>query len=308
MPASSKTQHPHFPKFMSGLAIAVLIVIMGMLAYNYMLQASKPPEKVGQLATALRTAARNNDYESVEKLTETLLNVAVTHMERNNIEEASTGFRQIREVISQIREKTDRQSEERASKYSFRSQFGEASYRYSECLFLALEKKYPVKDDGQPRQLPFAETSLIRKVIEEGLKSTPSDKRLHWLHGMLKRLTGSFASAVTALEKSINLDNNFAEAYNELGLVYVNLKEQEKARHNFEKALLTSGKESATHKTALFNLGIYYANVNHGDDTAGDGLTNRKKAIKHFQDFLSLEKSDTSSAKAARKALAKLGM
>ncbi|MFN8659995.1 MAG: tetratricopeptide repeat protein [Candidatus Obscuribacterales bacterium] len=69
------------------------------------------------------------------------------------------------------------------------------------------------------------------------LKSTPHHKRALYLRGYLYGTIGCTTSAIADLSKLIETDPSYAAAYTERGICYMDQKNFEKARQDFDRAI-----------------------------------------------------------------------
>ncbi|MDR1534604.1 MAG: hypothetical protein LBU64_05830 [Planctomycetota bacterium] len=107
-----------------------------------------------------------------------------------------------------------------------------------------------------------ADSEALFAVIDAGLEADSENKQLWYMRGTLNRANGVFAGAERDLRKALDLDADYAAAWNVLGLVMINLREFKRAEEAFAAAAEKSsrGAEAAgvppgpEHTAALFNL------------------------------------------------------
>lgn len=120
------------------------------------------------------------------------------------------------------------------------------------------------------------------KAIEHFIKATERDKEYaapHFELGWLFTMTGPamYRSAVKEYKKAISLYPEYAQAYNNMGVIHMRLEQPQSARSAFLRAI----KLVPNYVDAHFNLGRLY-----------DTLGQYDKAIKEYKETLALNPSD----------------
>src|SRR5271163_4680276 len=96
--------------------------------------------------------------------------------------------------------------------------------------------------------------------------TTPSLEALHAYSLAMKARTGNFLQCVPLFERAIELDPNFAMAYAQLGVVYVNVGEKVKGAENVQRAYELRDHVSEREK---YYISTHYDNMVTGDLEAG---------------------------------------
>jgi len=94
---------------------------------------------------------------------------------------------------------------------------------------------------------------LVKQYIARSQESGVRDKRLYFLSGILAWEAENYEQAKTAFQQAIDLDPEYSDAYNNLGILYMRDKEYAKAESAFQKAL--QNPLYLTPEKALVNLG-----------------------------------------------------
>jgi len=94
---------------------------------------------------------------------------------------------------------------------------------------------------------------LVKQYIARSQESGVRDKRLYFLSGILAWEAGNYEQAKTAFKQAIDLDPEYSDAYNNLGILYMRDKEYTEAESAFHKAL--ENPLYLTPEKALVNLG-----------------------------------------------------
>lgn len=207
--------------------------------------------------------------------------------------------------------------------YAFGLREAEARYGIARARLESLLEKYPTKREsaerlwGPPLVLSSRELEPILKEIQQGIEANPEDKLLYHLLAQVEKLRGQFPAAVEALEKALAIDPYFAEAYNDLGVLYAHPLWQksatrdlyrEKAIAAFEKAILVSEKNGIGLPEAHYNLGMFYS-IHPDPSTPIDAPpppADRAKAIEHLEKFLAASPSSSPAVTKAKERLARL--
>jgi len=269
------------------------------------------------LYSTLRQPTPTERSDNVLRQIQKLFDDGTAFYEKQDFTAAAEKFQQAAELAGRMRHLEEKRFEQEATErkprkfektgvapvpqreYSFSLREAEA------CRFLAASKlallqlQMAAQKAGSPKNADAvvadaASTAFIRQQIETGLAANPRDRylypELYHLLGQLEILAGNYASAVNALEKAVELQPDFAEAYNDLGIAYSNpffLKAanggayQQKAISAFEKALLVSADKPLA--SAHYNLGMFFAQTEEGQKIP---TKQRTDAIRHLEAFL----------------------
>lgn len=100
-------------------------------------------------------------------------------------------------------------------------------------------------------------TEALRELFEAE-KLYPDNSILQNVMGLALRFKGDLEGARQHLEKAVALDPHNSEAYNNLGVVYLDLKKWDEAISCFEKAM--SDILYSTPENSWYNLGVAYEN------------------------------------------------
>ncbi len=329
--------HPHVPNFLRGFIVALMAGIVISLLWPYFVKKTPPdPARVPEFIEA-------GDYISAEAAIDGLLNQANQLLDQGEDSRAEALLARARDLshdaktrvlakrekklISNLPDQDSAKSRAKAAlllakkkpEYSFSFREAEACYLLAGIMYRRLQHKYAAQfaNHGMQRFVPpTTETDPIRNEILRGLAANPDHKKLYRLQGVLDNMTGRFSSAEKALLKAIELDDKFAEAYNDLGLVYINRLQFDKAQAAFEKALLAGTGQKQVMAAAHYNLGMYHTNMylyfhkqgqtgkNKGDlDTADK---HRTQALKNLRDFMKEAEKGSADSKLAEQMLNKL--
>ena len=151
--------------------------------------------------------------------------------------------------------------------YRFNAQKAEA------CMYIAsaMWSRMTARGAGGERRMdaasyPEAEMNAVRQTLDAGIEADPGNRRLWYMRGAVNRAGGMFAAAAKDLEQALALDADDAEAWNALGLVYIDLKQFDRAEETLEraKAVAVQAAEAAGTKpgeaytTIIFNLARYH--------------------------------------------------
>lgn len=94
---------------------------------------------------------------------------------------------------------------------------------------------------------------LVKQYISRSQERGIRDKRLYFLSGILAWQAQNYEQAKTAFLQALDLDHDYADAYNNLGVLYMLDKEYAKAESAFHNAL--KNPLYLTPEKALLNLG-----------------------------------------------------
>jgi len=113
----------------------------------------------------------------------------------------------------------------------------------------------------------------------------PKSLELQNLLGITLIVQKKMAEAEIVYLKLIKLNENFAEAHNNLGEIYFNQNKNEKAIYHFEKALVNKPDLRQAH----FNLAKIYTDIGNGlysDGKIKEAIENYERAIKNKSDYV----------------------
>lgn len=203
--------------------------------------------------------------------------------------------------------------------YRFNDQRGEAIQYLASAMWERINARRPIArsplDTAPP--LPAGEMNELRRLLDSGLEVAPQNRELWYIRGVINRAEGLFAPAARDLERAVEIDSNYATAWNTLGLVRISLREFDEAERALERAKVLALDEAARMNTlsgaeyvsiiynlAMFHEGLasFYIRENRVSPT---GETQRFmtrhviEARKYLQEFISLEPSGSPDAAAA---------
>ncbi|MBN2712961.1 MAG: tetratricopeptide repeat protein [Planctomycetes bacterium] len=319
MPASTNESggHSHLPNFIKGLVIAFCLGLLGVwLLFGFGTKEHGP----GDLPGVVRSQFVSEKFVEAGQGIDKIIDDAITLMDGGSFDKAAPMFREARDLAISGSKKVVSSGKGKEEDDVFRFRFREAAARYylAVCLYKEIEKKDALKwseaqRKGEPVMLAYSEAKPIMDEIEAGLKADPMNKSLWRLKGIVDNMLGRFLFAARALEKAVEIDPEFAEAYNNLGRVYLNLKETDKALNAFKMALGLSGERVETKASANYNLGVYYSQnalalkekvKNVPDkDKLQQADDYRNKAEKYLGEYISSAPSDPEGKKIAQEYL-----
>jgi type IV pilus assembly protein PilF len=140
-------------------------------------------------------------------------------------------------------------------------------------LFISLSACGPANKKREADRSPTESQSLSRAKIHTELGGAYYE-------------TAQYGVALEELNEAVAADNRYAPAFNSLGLVYMALREEEKAKESFERALRIDPEDSSTHN----NYGLLLCQMKR-----------EKEGIQHFLKTLKnplYDKPDTALANA----------
>ncbi|MEA2107832.1 MAG: tetratricopeptide repeat protein [Pseudomonadota bacterium] len=120
---------------------------------------------------------------------------------------------------------------------------------------------------------------LVKQYISRSQESGVRDKRLYFLSGILAWQSENHEQAKSAFQQAVDLDPEYSDAYNNLGILYMADKEYAKAESSFHNALRNP--LYLTPEKALVNLG----KVMEAKDNPAFAEQYYRKAIKYKPDF-----------------------
>lgn len=295
----------HLPNFLKGLLVAGGIGGGLLAAFYFFSNSSADPEKL-LLA---------GQYEKACRAMESRMESAYEEMIAGRGVEAAKNFEKMKLLASAVREGKGG-GEPKARTAGFAAVEADACYFLAAMGMERLQEKYgeALASAKERPEIPQEELAPVEDNLRQGLALFPDDKRLLRLQGVYCRLTGRFATAEKCLKRAVELDEKFAEAYNDLGLVCVALGRLDEAKSNFEKAILVAGDNGATVRAARYNLGRYYEGLynfymkeSKGDAKSPDwqnATANKALAISQLEK--SLEGDGSPADRAAEAVLARL--
>jgi tetratricopeptide (TPR) repeat protein len=205
-----------------------------------------------------------------------LLVEAEEHLAAERHAEAAGTFRRARREARAIRDRPRPGGEETTRELLAARRLGEAAFGEVAATLTALEaarraRSPEARETGARLRLGPTEAEPLRAIVAEGLRADPENASLHYIRGRLESAAGDLETAVEAYEAAVRLNPDLAQAYNDLGLLYLRDEfparaeepglYRERARQNFEKALLASRDAGEPLPEAHFNLGLYYASL-----------------------------------------------
>lgn len=268
--------HTHAGRFFQGLVVAI---VLGLLIVG-IVQA---------------TRARKRPSVSFEKQLED----GIVLLQQDRLDDAERFFAS---SVEEAQAKVDSNGN-----IAFSNALADACYYLAATRYRQIEMKYKIEreeavaDPDKRFVPPEKDIEPLRLLLRRGIKANPEHARLWRLLGVADNWTGRYQSAAESLEKAIAINDRFVEAYNDLGLVYLNRRDFSKAREYFEKALLVSEKEGPP-PAVHFNLGMFYSNLNQGHPSPDE----QSKAIRHLEAFLKKETGKTTDRKTAESHLSRL--
>jgi len=199
----------------------------------------------------------------------------------------------------------------------FLSREAEARAMLAALALRRLEQRYAAEFAAETEPLfllPAAECLPLLEEIRAAAGLDPSNKELRLLEGHLLDRFGEYPRALAALQAALDLDDHYAAAYNRRGLVYIKLRDFEKAQDSFEKAKIASGGQGPAYADSLFNLSRFHERLQafHHETAERDPAAraeetrNRELAERYLREFLEQEKEDSPAAAQARKDLEQL--
>lgn len=148
-----------------------------------------------------------------------------------------------------------------------------------------------------PDARPFAPSNEaiapILERIEKGLEADDRNARLYFLAAKVRRFVGQYHKALEAVEDAIRLDDRFAEAYVEKGLILASgpwIRGTDADRYRaeamaaFRSALLLEEDLADAH----YNLGLLLAIPPAGQSVRTESPETRRKAMRHLRRYLDL--------------------
>lgn len=207
--------------------------------------------------------------------------------------------------------------------FRFNDQKGEAYQYLASALWNRLSAKAQAlkrTDLGETSRPDPADMDELMRAIDRGIEAAPDNYTLYYLRGSANRLGGAYAAAARDLERALDINPDSVEALNALGLVWIDLKQFDKAEETLVKARnkavevarANASSPGEDYTTVLFNLGRYHeglASFYAREDrrapgsaaNASDLRRHAEAARKYFDEFLSREPPDTPDARLVRR-------
>lgn len=125
--------------------------------------------------------------------------------------------------------------------------------------------------------LKYSEFKEACNIYNELLKENYQSAELYNNYGLALFYLDKFDEAIENFKKAIEIDTDFALPYANMGLIYLNNGNYEKAEHFFLQALKKDPENPETH----YNLAVTYYRLNKKND-----------ALKHYEAFMSFSGND----------------
>lgn len=294
-PSAPKKKRPPAPpgamkKFVEGLILAVLVGVIGLIAAYRIFGWGGPPPPgdpaaLTQSARDAIDAVAKRDlsatmkpakYDDIMRPLDQMLREASARLHADDYDPiADYEFIRARtEPVPQIADDAYRlaMSETTFLKKEFRfmEQKGDACRYWASALWSRLEAAH---DQARPEERfapTVAESDQLMRIITTGLDAAAENPFLWHLRGTAERAGGAFASAAESFGKAVQLDPQFTAAWNDLGLVRINLKDfpgaeeaLTKAKDLAERSWKASAKDgapgdSADYAAAVMNLADFH--------------------------------------------------
>lgn len=331
--------------FIKGLAIILLVGFLAVALLRSMgyLQSDPPaddPQTLVRQATDNLEAVRRRQpgdrrpasYDSVMAPLDKLLQATKKVLESETYSPVND-FEKIRSLtlpVIDIATLADRQAKSEtgflAKEYRFNAQKGEACQYLANAMWERINRRLPGRglfEEGN--QYPPAEMAELRRILDTGIEAAPDNRDLRYIRGVVNRAEGLFAPAARDLERTVDIDHEYAAAWNTLGLVRISLKEFDKAEEALERARTLTldfaqklktppGPEytAIIYNLAMFHEGLatYYARENRITPTVESQRLLGKHtadARRYLEEFLKLEPADSPDYRTALTRLQNLG-
>jgi hypothetical protein len=294
--------HRHVPNFIWGVVVSLLI---GLAVLGVWLKLTREQPD----ASSAETYVESGEYDSARVAIDELMTQAHELVAVGEEEQAAKMFGDIRFIcrnartrIAEAQEKAEKKAQKseddipqkKREEYPFSIREADACHYLAALLFKKLDAEMGKRSAAARPAPPPDQVERIEKILNEGLAANQENRHLHRMLGVLYNLTARYASAEKELLTAISLEDKFAEAHNDLGLVYVNMRLFDKAREQFNLARVLSQDIPSTHAAALLNLGRFHADlfVFHKETGNKDGSDekeaahNREQAIKNLEEYM----------------------
>ena len=275
------------PRFITALAVTLILgilIVSGLRNMGFIQSAAKPddPEVLVKEATAALEAVRNRQpgdrrpasYDSVLAPLDKLLTQTKTLLESEGYDPVAD-FEKLRSLtlpIIDIATQADAQARTETAfltkEYRFNAQKGEACQYLANAMWERILRRLPQQKGyfNESASYPPHEMEEVRRILDAGIAASQQNADLFYIRGVVNRAEGLFAPAARDLESAVAIDNEFAAAWNVLGLVRINLKEFDKAEEALERSRVleleiaerTKSEPGAEYISVLYNLASFH--------------------------------------------------
>ncbi len=271
---------------------------------------------------------RPASYDAVLAPIDKLLALAKKTLEEGYADPEKT-YTQVRALANPIIDVAGRADQQARSEtafltkdYRFHSQKAEACQYLANALWQAMQTRKPQSTSeffgSDTPKYRAEDLNEIHRILTMGIEADQDNRDLWYIRGVVNRAEGLFAPAAKSLERAIEIDNQYAPAWNTLGLVRISLREFDKAEEALErgralalaKAEEMGQKPGAEYTAALYNLATFHeglASYYNRDNLVNASRESQRLASKHadsarqyFQEFLKLEPADSADYRAAQ--------
>lgn len=211
--------------------------------------------------------------------------------------------------------------------YRFNDQKGEAIQYLASTMWERINRRMPQSTGyfSDAPAYPPGEMSELRRWLDQGIEAASDNPDLYYIRGVLNRAEGLFGPAARDLERAVEYNKEYIAAWNTLGLVYINLKNFEKAEESLERARALSLEQARRlnvrpgeeHTAILYNLATFheglaafYTRENRITPTVESQTLMAKHttaARRYLEEFLEYEPPESPDARAATAKLQGLG-
>ncbi len=214
----------------------------------------------------LETTLRPAKYDDILRPLDQLLQIAKSNLEspdydpEGSYEKIAASAGPVVDLAQQAHDQAQRETTFLKKDYRFLEQKGDACRYQAAALWNKLEAENTRKQanymgSAPPAFVPsFQDSEQLYSWLDAGIAAAPDNKFLWYLRSVVRRSNGAFGEAEKDLRRALELDGDFVAAWNDLGLVLVNLKRFDQAEQAFVKA-----KDRAAQEAKI-------ANVQKGDD------------------------------------------
>lgn len=324
--------------FIAGIIAVAILRFYGVIG-DPKVDPDDPAELVAEATRGLEavrnrkpTDRRPASYDEILAPLDKLLQQARTLVQGETFDPVSD-YEKLRALtlpVMDIATRADRQARSETGmlvkEYRFNSQKAEACQYLASTMWEKINRTLPPRTGyfNEGAAYPQGDMQDLRRILDAGLDADQSNPDLWYIRGVVNRAEGLFVPAARDLERAVSLKNDFAAAWNTLGLVRINLKEFDKAQDALERARtltledakkfdIEPGAEyvAAVYNLAMFHDGLaaFYARENRITSTVESQRLLAKhtaEARRYLEEFLSREPADSADAKTARAKLQSL--